>query len=279
MPTFGLSLAGFMDQAAAIEHLRDFCIPQDPSDAALVAIWTAATARLGAPVANAGNPAIAPIPPTHAPHLAALSQAPWFAAAAAQPQWAGATFQLVEIDPLLAFQVVVDTERSAHHCKALSYPPALDELMPLCLPLAMPNEEFRIYRGERSLLVKARCLNVQAIHEGWFPQGNGAGVVIGSTLPPVHVVRFNGRCFLHNGFHRVVGAKMAGATQVPCIVRDVPDEQAVGIHKGTFSLAQLTSANPPTLAHFTDQRAWSVRIRAHSRVVSVHWSQYVVYDE
>ncbi len=210
-------------------------------------------------------------------------QTPW-AAQAFQTTLQGASFQMVEIDPLLAFQFTVDVDRSKHHCKGLSSPPTPDELMSLCLPTAIIPESMQVQSLPQSLLIKARCLNLKMLAQGYFPQPNGptvAGVFVGLTLPLVHVVRLNGKCYLHNGFHRTVGAKLAGATRVPCIVRDVKDEAEVGIKTdgSTFTSAKLNSPDAPTLAHLSAARARSVRLRAHSRIVHVSWSEYVAYDE
>src|SRR5215472_17557591 len=113
MPTPGLSLVGFMtDQAAAIAHLRNSGIPNpvNKTDQQLIADWTAAKATLGPPTPNAGQPTLTPIPVVD-PNIARLMQLPWaphFQALLAL----GASFQMVEIDPLLAFQFSVDIARS-----------------------------------------------------------------------------------------------------------------------------------------------------------------------
>src|SRR5262245_10977169 len=127
-----------MDQAQAIDHLRKACVPINDTDAALTAEWQAAKALLGPPVQNAGLPNMQPIPLTHQGHLTSLQQAPW-AAPLFQGAYAGVTFQMVEVDPLLSFQFSVDDGRSGHHCQGLSAPPTIDEMLPLCLPLTPPN--------------------------------------------------------------------------------------------------------------------------------------------
>src|ERR1700733_421811 len=111
MPSAGLSLVGFMDEQEALTHLRTACVPSDPSDAALKAAWQAAQAQLGPPISNAGSPNVAAIPAAQAPHIVTLMQTPW-AAQALQSTLQGSTFQMVEIDPLLAFQFTVDLDRS-----------------------------------------------------------------------------------------------------------------------------------------------------------------------
>lgn len=283
MASSGLSLVGFMDETAALNHLRTTCVPPDPSDVALKAVWQGAQVALGQPTQKAGMPAMTPIPAPQAPHIVTLMQTPWVAQAL-QTTLQGSTFNLVEIEQLLAFQTTVDLDRSSHHCKGLSNPPTLDELMTLCLPTVIVPEAMQVQPQAQSLLIKARCLNLKMLAQGFFPQPNGptaAGVIVGLSLPLVHVVRLNGRCYLSNGFHRVVGAKLAGATQVPCIVRDVPDEQSVGIRPdgSTFSSSLLNGQNPPTLAHFTPTRACPVKLRAHSRIIHVSWAEYVAFDE
>ena len=133
MPSPGLSLVGFLDQQSAITHLRSACVLADDSDLALQAEWSAAKAKLGPAVSNAGTPDIQPLPAAGVAHVASLTQQPWVQQAL-QHQGAllGASFQLVEIDPLLAFQFTVDAARSAHHNGGLPGKPSNDELLSIC---------------------------------------------------------------------------------------------------------------------------------------------------
>lgn len=275
MATKGLSLVGFMDQTAAVHHLRNDCKPDDPADAALFAEWQAAQARLGAAIPKAGKPDIQEIPQAHQAHLQQILQA-WQASPA--PWMLGASFKLVEIEPLLAYQFTVDTDRSHHHCNALNNPP-LDQLVPLCLPIAPQLEAIQTVRAPQSLIIRARSLNVQMLQQGKLAE-NAVGITFGLSAPFVHVVRYNGRCYLHNGFHRAYGVRLSGATHVPCVFRDLAEPGAVGIRPPqTFSQQQLESANPPTLGHFTQGRAYPVQIRVKSRVLHISWAEYVVPEE
>lgn len=278
MPTAGLSLVGFMaDQQQAVNHLRNACVPADPSDPALIAEWNAARAQLGAPIPNAGQPDIQQIPPAHQPHIQAMI-ASW--ANHGIVAWPGIDFVLLEIEPLLAFQFSVDLVRSAHHCGGFSHPPALGELLPICLPISPIPENFQAWPNEQSVLMKSQGLNLVSFEKGVI-QASFLGMRFGPALPFLHVVRHNGRCYLHNGFHRAVGARQAGATHVPCILRDVPDHASVGIRTdgGTFDVPLLESNNPPTLGHFTQGRAYPVQIRSLSRWLHVSWSEYVIPNE
>jgi hypothetical protein len=285
MPSNGLSLVGFMDEQKAFEHLRVACVPADPSDAALRAVWQAATARLGAPTANAGNPDIQPIPPTSAAYVGAFVADPWVSGALNNyPPGTKIEISLVEIDPLLAYQFTVDVERSIHHCGKLGKP-SVDELLPICLPTAPANEPITVQAIDRAVLVTSQCANVTVAHGGWFggPPINHpiGGVAIGTTLPFAHVTRLAGRCYLHNGFHRALGIRATGETHMPCLVRDVPDAATAGIRAdgATFTESQLTGPNPPTVGHFTSGRALDVKLRRHHRVVHISWAEHLMAVE
>ena len=133
MPTKGLSLVGFMDQPQALHHFRSACIPSIDDDAALIAEHAKAIAKLGAPIARIGQPDIQDILPQHAAYVGALSQFPWVAETLANCK--NPAFKMVEIDPLLAYQFTVDSDRSKQHCGGLATPPTDIELLNVCLLL------------------------------------------------------------------------------------------------------------------------------------------------
>lgn len=283
MPTDGLSLVGFMsDPAQALLHLKTQCVP-DPnkSDADLLADWNAAKQTIGATIRSAGNPRLQPIPMNDT-YLQRLMTVPWgarFLPFLAQ----GASFQMVEIDPLLAYQFTVDISRSDAHCGPYAAAPTRDQLMSVCLPQAISNDPIHASGQGQSIVIKSRSLNLLVLAEGplQIPHvPDVIGIHFGWTLPFVHVVRFNGRCYLHNGYHRAVGLRRHGATEIPCILREVNDPQTVGIQPPTtFDLQLLESASPPTLAHFADNVAHPVRLRASMRIIQINWSQHVMFDE
>ncbi|HTA64216.1 MAG TPA: hypothetical protein VK753_01815 [Xanthomonadaceae bacterium] len=278
MPSPGLSLVGFMDQAQAIHHLRDFCVPADPSEPALIAEWRAAAARLGPPVANAGLPGISPTPDAHQPYIAQVARLPKVA-----PMLAGNPnlgFAMVEIDPLLSFQFTVKASASTQHDARLDTPPSMEQLLEICLPLQQAPENSRIARGPQSILLKTPSLNVRLESAGVIGPGV-LGVKFGIDLPLVRVVRHNGRCYLRNGFHRAFGLRKAGATHMPCLFRDNADLEAVGIRQDgtTFAPAMMASTNAPTLAHFTSGRAHEVSLRSMSKILHISWSEHVVAED
>ncbi len=277
MPSAGLSLVGFMDEPQAMNYLATACIPANPSPAGIRAEWDAARARRGPPIPGAGQPDIQDVPAADLPHIVALQQEPWIAQFL--PAIPGAEFKLVEIDPLLAYQFSVDTTRSDHHCSTLPKPPSIADLLPVCLPMHRPSGEYHVNQLPHSVIIKSRSLNLMMMAAGIGP--DMAGMNFGWSIPLLHVVRFNGRCYLHNGFHRAFGARLAGATHIPCIFRDVADADSAGIKSdgSTFGLPLLQSNDPPTIGHFTNGFAHSVTLRAVTRILHVSWSSYAMYDE
>ncbi len=279
MPTSGLSLIGFMaDQAHALQFLKNSCVPTDGSDAALLAEWSRAQLNLGPAMPNAGYPDIQDPPPGAIHHITALKNIPHIAMMLAGPLF-GVDFKFVEIEPLLAFQLAIDVERSTHHCGGFNRPPDVQQLLAVCLPLHPPTDQLQIIQSPQSAIVRAKGLNLTMVAQGI--NAGFAGLQFGFALPLVHVVRFNGRCYLHNGFHRTYGARLAGATHVPCIFRDVGDALSAGVREdgATFNIATLESSNPPTVGHYTQGRAHPVAMRAVSRVLHVTWADYILPDE
>ena len=143
----------------------------------------------------------------------------------------GADFALVEIDPLLAYQFHVLTDHSARQCDALKREPTTADLLPICLPSAVPQEEIRISQQGHRVFWPRRSLNVRLLEQGWFQTENKVGIVFGVGLPLVHVVRCNGKCYLCNGFHRAVGSRQRGATHIPCLIRDVATHAEAGVQQ------------------------------------------------
>ncbi len=276
MATAGLSLVGFMEQQQAIDHLRKNCVFDDVRDGSLAGHWQSAKAKCAGVVDRAGLPEISDLPPEHQAHIEAVKKQE-------RPKELpeDALFKLVEIAPLLAFQFLIETNRSASHCGDVKNP-SIADMLPICLPLNPREEPIKVHRNprdENAMMIIARTPN-------FFVEGRGrlddwtVGIRFGLPLPFVHVVRHNGKCYLHNGFHRAYGLAVAGATHIPCLFRDVKDHDAVGIKDGlTFSARVLESQNPPTLAHYTQGRAFDVKIKSVTQIVHVKWATYTIEEE
>src|SRR5437868_2626801 len=130
MPVRGLSLFGFMPKKAGMNYLKADCLgytdAQQRSD-----IWERAQARLGAPVANAGQPALLPIPRGYQAYLDTVMQDPQFGRTVLG--FRASSFALAEINPVLAFQFHVSIERAAEPDR-VPKDRSMQSLLELCLP-------------------------------------------------------------------------------------------------------------------------------------------------
>lgn len=293
MPTRGLSLVGFMDQQRqALDHLRNFCVLPEMSEASLLKEWAAARAKVGAPLPRAGAPDICELELADDAYIRELQAQQWVQTVFQAQGYRDAAFKLVEIEPLLAHQPFVDLERSDQVCERLRSP-AVADLMPLCLPRTQPaplDPPTVIVQQPQSLIIKSRDLQIETLKTTLMTVSVSgydrvlAGMEISWSLPFVHVVRFSGRHYLLNGYHRALGAAKAGATHVPCLLREVSSADDPAIHAEDPAWLMMPrrlfeSSNPPTLGHFLHGRAHEVRLRAISRILHVTWSHYLMPDE
>jgi hypothetical protein len=272
-----------MDQQWATGYLASVCVPANPAPLGLHAEWITAQSQLGAPLPDAGQVTVSPIPPAHAAYEQSLRNAPMLAPFF-QEGW---DLRLVEpIDNLLAFQAHVDLERTDALCHSLPVNPTLTDALPLCLPLTIPavphfpagyppTEPLKL----QSLIFKSPSLDLRIANKGQFPN-QLIGIQLGIAPPFAQVVRFNGRCYLRNGFHRTYGLRLRDFHQVPCVYREVKEFKDVADGPpATFGQTLLESNNPPTIGHYTQGRAYNVSLRKFSRVIHIGWADYVVPEE
>jgi hypothetical protein len=268
------------DQQDAMNYLGGVCVPSDPTPPALLTQWSSAQAQLGTAFPNAGQPTVGPIPHGHDAHAQTLLTAAWLAPFFAE----GWELRVVEpMNLLLAFQVHVDLDRSDVVCACLPTNPTLTDALQLCLPTNPPPlaPVFPAGNPERSFIFKSPSLDFRIVNKGFFPPPtNLAGIQIGMAPAFAQVVRFNGRCYLRNGFHRTYGLCSRQFQQLPCMYREAKTFKEVAEGPpATFGQELLESTNPPTLGHFSQGRAYGVALRKFSRVIHIDWSEYVVPEE
>lgn len=284
MPVEGLTLIGFMDQQGAANYLQNRCLLPDNSPPALQQHWQTAQQQLGAASPNAGQPDIQDIPAQHLPYLQQVMNNPRFTSTVdGATTWA---FKLIEVDPLLAFQYHVELDRSNQLCGPGVQAADIATVLPITLPHGLENITHQISVQQNGFLVKSPSLNLRLHTAGQL--GNDpaqhlliAGIAYGPSSPLIQVVRFNGKCYLKNGYHRAYGLRVAGATHMPCLFMEATDFGQVGVAVGggTFDRPILESANPPTVGHFTQGRAYQVLLRRMTRIIHLSWSEFVLPDE
>jgi hypothetical protein len=280
MGTPGIALVGFMTEPFAVSYLAQRCVPADPAPAALTALWRESMARRGGRTPNAAHPEILPIAARHANHLQEVAALPRFAETFPPGSW---DFRLVEIDPLIATQFEVELPRAKSLCASLRGAPTEDELLRICLPVRLEAIPFEAHPRPHALLIRSRSVNLEIHATGMVSQDPGrglylAGAAFGPSLPLVQVGRFQGRCYLIDGYHRAFALRQAGATHMPCVFVEVMDYGRLGAQGGyeSFERELLESDAPPTCAHLTTERACPVVLRELRRVIHVTWSQYIV---
>jgi hypothetical protein len=283
MATPGLALVGFMGRDEALHFLTTRCIPPSPDPAELERFWTNAAAGIGTAIPNAGHPDVLVLPASISAHVDDVRNAPGFAEAFAARN---PSFMLVEIGPLLAFQYLVDLDRSTGLCGQVKPAPTVEETIGLCLPPVPGPIQFGYAPSSQGngILFKSCDLNLR-LAQGRLvgPDAAGryiAGMEFGSGPAVIQVARLRGRYYLRNGYHRLCGLRQRKLTHAPCMVFDARDETDLGLAPGgTFGIGLLESANPPTVDHFAQGRASSVMLRRMARHLTVTWTEYVLPDE
>jgi hypothetical protein len=235
-------------------------------------------------VPNPGSPEIRPLPDEAAEYLAKVQAIPRFAMTV---DGFPCEIKLVEIDPLLSFQVHIETNRANDLWAEAGGKSDLESLLKLCLPIEIadiqpghgvvmtPDPANTDEKG--SFTFEAHNPNVRLWAKG--PLGNDdnhkvylAGIALGEGSRLVQVARLGGRVYLRNGYHRASKIRAAGGTHMPCLVLDVANYSQTGA-RGDLTLPQrlLESANPPVFAHYS--RAMEVTLRGPARrIIKVSWS-------
>ena len=281
MPVDAVSLYGFMAESEAVHYLEDACILErgaDPSQ-----LWSDARAKLGRATPRAGLPEIRPISTNYKARLDALRAEPWF------QQFFDASageFALVEIAPLIAFQFQIMVEHSDAQCGSLGEPPDMSDMLDLCMPRDRNAPDLRLQEQPGAFVVTSADLNVSAkealpirLPDGSPLAGDTLlGPVVGTRVPTVQVAKFDGRYYLRNGYHRLYCSGRKGAKYAPCVVLDFDSlEDAIG-PADTFRRELFQSADPPTMAHYIEDRCEAVAMYRLQRVITVAWTEATIRE-
>jgi hypothetical protein len=264
-----------MDLPQAIAYFRGNCTCDAESDEHLGVRLKAARKRLGVDTPRPGKPELRDIPAKYAEHLAKVANHPRFPELLNQTTGTFA-FKLVQIAPLLAFQFhVLVRNDEAGSIDPTDFGALLERSLPTQIesiePEAIPIEN-------HGVLLRSDNLNFRKLAWGKLmtdPNGLlGVGAVVGPSSPLTQVVRFGGRCFLTNGYHRASQLLASGQTHIPALVVDAAQPDRIGLSAGTFSMAQLSGFGPPTCAHLHPDRAYEVELKKFVRYVKVTWSEF-----
>jgi len=288
MPSPGLSLVGFMDRNPAITYLRRYSHPGNITEAQAEGQWRIAKGKLGSPIPNAGHPKLQDFDSQYDPYLQRVTQNPRYSTTV---KGMPASFRLVEIDPLLAFQFQLDMDRVARVLTGITGTPSMEQMIGICLPenpLDPRTVPMQTSETPTSLTITSTNPNLRVIVGGQFVDpatGQSlydpnimaliAGIGFGEGSPLSQVARFDGRCYLKNGYHRAYALRTRGQDYMPCVLVDATDyAEVIEDNKPgqIFDRDLLVSRNPPTIGHFTQGRAYNVTLRPTRRVIQLQWS-------
>jgi hypothetical protein len=126
-------------------------------------------------------------------------------------------------------------------------------LLDLCLPAAPESAEveFNMDPDRRGITMVSPNPNLRLTGLG---HQTGAVVIrFGIPAGDVTVVRFQGRYYLRNGYHRVAGLVQAGVTTVPAVVTDTDTFENMVVGDGGFGGEVATWRVPPVMTDFWDE--------------------------
>jgi hypothetical protein len=157
----------------------------------------------------------------------------------------------------------------------------VQQLIERCLPVAPEgiSVTWEQDQARHGLLIRHADFNVEAIVGGGAPTPEGAVVVgplIGLRAAWVHAIQIGDRMYLRNGYHRAVGLMEAGHTHMPCLVVHGQRSQ-LGVHD--FPPAVLEGPNPPTVGHFSVERATELQLRRITKMIAITWTEYLVAEQ
>ena len=93
----------------------------------------------------------------------------------------------------------------------------------------------------------------------------------------IQVVRYQGRSFLRDGYHRAAGLLRAGVTRIPAVVIDAPSFQFVASAPGLFDHEVAFRDHAPKLADFWDESVSADVLQpAVRKVVRLRAEEFVV---
>lgn len=276
MPIPAWSLVGFLSESEALAYLQQACMMSNKAPGALRTHYHQARRHLGTgAVAHPGKPSVLEISTEHDAYLAGVASNPRFDhTVGSRRAW---SYKLVEIEPLLAWQLHVLADRVNAAQASVPHAPSVGDMLPICLPYTLENTTFRVSSpGPHSLTVQSGDLNLRphapSMVSDPTTQLITAGATFGASSNLIQVAVIDGRYYLHNGFHRAVGLRLAGATHIPCIVFEAQTISDVAVPGKGFSARVLTASNPPTVGHFARGLGHKLLVRKLRRELEISYS-------
>jgi hypothetical protein len=210
------------------------------------------------------------LPPELDEHVAQLR-----AGAAATMFADGWEVRLVDLARVCAFQPSVFVDSAAERTAGAS-PDRLVGIAEVTLPTQWATElPAQFDEGRQQWLLVSRNANLRVIGNFAGPVAGlgspiGFGFVVTVTPSFVNVGLYQGRYFLHDGYHRALGLLSRGIRLVPAFVKEYAAIQDL-VPAGMLPQEEFLGSRPPILPDFLDdQVAARIDLPACQKMVIVH---------
>lgn len=294
-----LFLFAFATQAEVLRHVRsETALEERGRVGEILDAWQNRQARVIALVEReAGLPdrmRTEPVPPGAGERLRRIAAHPLFGKTFQEHP---VTFEIMEVDKLVAPQRTVNLTYVRHVAGALPVSPTLDDLITLCLEpehaAAPPVQHLEVQPNVHmfsSPSADLRFLNSAAretapedltlAESGGLPTSTVLSFV-GYGCASINAYRVGRRVLLNNGFHRVYALRSRGVQRIPLVVQQVtdPHRELPPVVMG-MPTSYLIHDRRPVLVKDFFEPGFTVTLRARKRIraikVTVAASRYDV---
>lgn len=277
------ALLAWFEPADALSALLGFRLPDPGEDVqAQLAVHEAKRRAVLERPAHAPGEAAQPLPP----ELVPPGEAMLASLLAAEPPEERQRYRvaMVDLGEVLAFQKVIMLDRRDPRLETVE-PGDLQQLFDICMPSGRVEEDLdgTYDKDGRGLTITSPNPNlrlgpVQTIE---FPPGSGNRIIGCAVLfgsPFMHVVEYQGRYVLKDGYHRAFALLARGIRKVPVILQAA--RTFADIHRGGTTLIaaeHLLGPRPPRLLDFHDPDvSTTVRQRVFRKVARLRAEEFVI---
>ncbi len=290
-------LFAFATQAELMNYLKTQMLEEEESrHQEILNDWLQLRTQVESLILNELNYAdtiqLTQIPDEHAPRLTEFASDPLF-----QRSFSGArtTFELVEVDKLVAAQRAVNLDFVDQLTASYSQAPTLAELLDICLSPRReknPVQHLEVAPNQHiftSPNADARFLGSFVKHltaeDLDYPIGGipAAAIIsfVGYGCTTVNAIKVRGRLILNNGFHRVFALRSLGVTQVPMVIQHVNNpELELPPAIANLPTQYLIGVPRPVLIKDFFEPGFAITLKVRERVqmvaVSVNYAQHGV---
>lgn len=265
-----------MGQNEAINYLMSQCVWDNNTEENALKHWVAARDRLRPVPWKPGYPEILDIPNEYHGYLERVIRYPMFQAVLEGLSY---SFKLVEIDPILSFQYHVVHDIGEVASSAYRVESSLERVLEAALPLTPPKQEVAVTQEFNAVTISAPTLNLRLLGPVRGEQDGAqlSGFAWSFGFPFIIVVRYEGRCYLKNGYHRTVAFRRLGLTHIPCLFLEGFDYSHTGAARpGFFPKQVMLSDSAPTVGHFAEDIAYPVQLRSLMKVIRISATEMVI---